>query len=50
MRNHALDHLLEEAMPIDAIFAELIKKWFLPKVKLDIIEELFLLMQGKVLR
>jgi len=44
MRNHDMDLLLGEATLVDVILEQLVKKWFLQKVKLDIMQELFLLM------
>ena len=50
MGNHALNLLRGETTPIDAILAQLIKKWLLPKVHPDIMKELFLLMGAEVMR
>jgi len=45
-RNHTLNILLIEAMPVDVVLAELTRKWFLLKIHLEIMEELLSLMGG----
>ena len=49
MGNHALNLLLREATPVDPILAQLVKESFIPKVHLDIMEELLFLMGGEIM-
>jgi len=41
MRNHAWGLLLGKATPVDAIFVQLVEKWSILKVKLDVMEKPF---------
>jgi len=46
MENHALNLLLGETTPIDAIIPQLVEKRLLLKVHLDVMEEFLLLIGG----
>jgi len=48
-RNHALNLLIRKAAPADPIFIQLVKKKFLPKVHLNIMEELLFLIGGEIM-
>ena len=50
IRNHALNLFLREVTPVNFILTQLIEEWLLPKVHLNIVEELFLLMGGEAIR
>jgi len=49
MRNHALNLLLREAMPVVPILTQLVEEGVLLKIVPDIIEKFLLLMRGQVM-
>ena len=50
VKKHARNLLLEEASPINPILTQLVEKGFFPKILLDVVEELLLLMGRQVMR
>ena len=50
IENHALNLLVGEATPVDAILAQLVEKWLLQKIHLYGMKELLLRIGGQVMR